>query len=78
MCYKNIKINDMSARRSTKIGIIAFNRLVLGSHKEDKHKHNHVLRQPGPLNLLHKREAAWEEGQEEPYELGVEQADVEE
>jgi hypothetical protein len=51
---------------------------VLGNHKEDTHKHNHVKLQPVLLNLPHKRAAEWEAVQEEPYELDAEQADVEE
>jgi len=50
----------------------------LGNHKEDTHKHNHGQLPPGLLNLPHERGAAWEAAQEEPYELGVEQADIEE
>jgi hypothetical protein len=50
---------------------------VLGNHKEDRHKHNHG-QLPPELNLPHEREAAWEAAQEEPYVLGVEQADIEE
>jgi len=46
--------------------------VVLGSRKEDKHKHNHVQLLLGLLNLPHKKAAAWEEGQEEPYELDAE------
>ena len=45
---------------------------MLGSHKEDTHKHNHGLLPPVLLDLPHEREAAWEAAQEEPYELGVE------
>jgi len=52
--------------------------VVPGNHREDKHKHNHVQLRPELLNLPRKRVAAWEEGQEEPYGLGVERADVEE
>jgi len=52
--------------------------VVLGNHKEDTHRHNHGLLPPGLLDLPHEREAAWEAAQEEPYELGVEQADIEE
>jgi hypothetical protein len=52
------------------------NRLVLGNHKEDTHKHNHGQLPPGLLNLPHE-EAAWEPAQE-AYELNVEQADIEE
>ena len=51
---------------------------MLGNHKEDTHKHNHGLLPLGLLNHLHEKEAAWEAAQEEPCELGVEQADIEE
>jgi hypothetical protein len=66
----------MSGRGSTKKKNC--NKLVLGSHKEDTHKHNHGLLPPGLLDLPHEREAAWEAAQEEPYEQGVEQAEIEE
>ena len=51
---------------------------MLGNHKEDTHKHNHGQLPPALLNLPHEKEAAWEAAQEEPYELDVEQADIEE
>jgi len=77
MCYKyEDKQHEYSRIDKNKQRIC--NKLVRGNRKEDRHKHNHVRLQPGLLNLPHKRAAAWEEGQEEPYELGVEQADVEE
>lgn len=50
---------------------------MLDNHKEDTHKHNHG-QLPLGLNLPREREAAWEAAQEEPYEQGVEQADIEE
>ena len=66
MCYRYNEYLRLDKNKR-----IVGNGLVLGNHKEDKHKHNHV-QQPGLLNLPHKRAGAWEEGQEEPYELGVE------
>jgi hypothetical protein len=50
---------------------------VVPGNKEDTHKHNHG-QLPPELNLPHEREVAWEAAQEEPYELDVEQADIEE
>ena len=50
---------------------------MLGNHKGDTHKHNHGQLPLGLQNLPHEREAAWGVAQEEPYELGVEQADIE-
>jgi len=32
--------------------------VVLGNHKEDRHKHSHVKLLPGLLNLPHRRVAA--------------------
>ena len=77
MCYKN-KNKRYQCSSIDKNNHVAYNRLVLGNHKEDKHRHNHVQLQPGLLNLPHRRAAAWAEEQAEPCELGAEQADVEE
>jgi len=52
--------------------------IMLGNHKEDTHKHNHGQLPPALLDLPHEREAAWGAAQEEPCELDVEQADIEE
>lgn len=51
---------------------------MLGNHKEDTHKHNHEQLPLELRDLPHEREAAWEAAQEEPYEPGAEQADIEE